>query len=368
MTLPAPDPATYLSPQARRLLRAALHPADAPDAWAAYAAHLSDGPIDEGEERLFPLVAANLPDTRDAAARAELLRAAVATAIRRRTAADRARDAAAELLDAVGIPRYWTKGSAIAGLYYDRPHHRTSMDVDAIVRWDDVSRLRDHLVAEGLPFKNDLNLKFGPARVTSSEISFALPGHTDVDVAWAPRMPFAFDPWLAERLWDRRTADAMPGPTWLLVEAIEHGLSVNVVAPIRWITDAAMLLRKAAIDWPFVARIADRYLLSTQLRFGLDVLEGVCPDLSDAIAWGRDALATVTPHPLEGDELYQRIAAEDGGVAWRVYRTSCLLLRSDDETFAGLARWGRPRHFLDSGVARAYVARAAELAPGKSMD
>lgn len=66
-----------------------------------------------------------------------------------------------------------------------------------------------------------------------------------------------------------------------LLHVCAHGLEVNQVPPIRWVADAMIVLRTAAIDWPRLVGQAERRRLTLKL--------------SDALSYLRRALAADIP-------------------------------------------------------------------------
>ncbi|AWB33061.1 nucleotidyltransferase family protein [Orrella marina] len=60
----------------------------------------------------------------------------------------------------------------------------------------------------------------------------------------------------------------------LLLHVIVHGLRTNVVAPLRWAADAAMVLQHDgdAIDWADLDQFAASIKLRARLYFGLTLL------------------------------------------------------------------------------------------------
>ncbi|MEO8531024.1 MAG: nucleotidyltransferase family protein, partial [Deltaproteobacteria bacterium] len=263
----------------------------------------------EGEFRLFPLVAHQMGDTADAEASIWLSEATGwATSRRRQIAA--AIDYVTPILLENQIPLIWTKGTALAATVYPSPNLRPSGDLDGLLHWDHLPRLA--ALAEKLGWTSYLGQQ-GPAaghRYRGSELSWKLPGGIALDVGWMPRRTFAFDPFVIEYVVAnaRRAPDqlAVADTTWLFIEAIEHGLSANPVWPIRWVVDALRLIEisGAQIDWEFIVDIAQRYKMQSLMLLGLETLSAFTNEIPDMVI---AALSRHQPTRLERDELSARL-------------------------------------------------------------
>ena len=68
-----------------------------------------------------------------------------------------------------------------------------------------------------------------------------------------------------------------PAPGPLLLHSLTHGLRSTRDAPLRWIADATMILRRAGdrIDWEEFWSVARRTAVEMRLAWGLECLEHV---------------------------------------------------------------------------------------------
>jgi hypothetical protein len=68
-----------------------------------------------------------------------------------------------------------------------------------------------------------------------------------------------------------------PSPSFMLLHIIAHGLRPNALSPLRWVADAAMLLRHEAtrIDWPMIRHWAKRLHVAHRITQGLCYLQTV---------------------------------------------------------------------------------------------
>lgn len=368
------------------LVRAILDPYGAAGHWAAYAESLhpegsGHPPPNEGEARLFPLVAARLAAERGGALEGVAQSGRLKTSLRwariRQSLALRTRTQIAERLAGAGIPALWTKGTALAASVYRPDEPRVSMDVDVILQWPDVERVA--ALAEAAGWVPKLAMPSFDARglIAGTELSFAIPDLVEVDFSWQPRMPFAFDPALRDWLWARYDP-AVPvqpaDPTWLLLETLEHGLVGNGVSPIRWVVDAVLLIRRAGagIDWTALEGFAARY------RLVLPVLEGLRTVCAFGGAVPEGTLARLAAHPVdpfEEAEFTARIGETDISRNYRIASSYNLLLRAGDGDLAllspslapvnviGVELRARLERRIDLAAAPAQGARAPADAP-----
>lgn len=274
-----------------------------PTDWDRYVEALGYGFPNEGEFRLFPLVQSNL------GAGFEGGRAAWFADQNQRSMNAASRNAGAQqdvkmVLNDHGIRARWTKGTALADEHYDRREDRPSGDIDLIVHFDDVFALTAAMIDAGWkkkpgPTRADQHTRFSGHGIT-------LEGHdgAEIDMVWSPRLSFAYDPWVAEWLFSEGPDITNVNPTWLLIEAIDHGLSANRVWPIRWVVDALKLLEHPnQIEWDTLLYTAERYHLRTILLAGLETIN----DFSGAIpATVIKGLCDLPANRLHEDELVAR--------------------------------------------------------------
>lgn len=351
------------------LIRAILAPDAVAGHWAAYAACLGSDRPNEGEARLFPLVARNLAGRLGGVAMAERLQKSLAWARIRQTLSSRARAQIAERLGAAGIPLLWTKGTALTAAVYAPEEPRISMDVDVILRWPDVERVTALADAAGWVPKLAPPSFDESGALSGTELSYSIPGLVEVDFSWQPRMPFAFDPTLRDWLWGRRDpalAAQSADPTWLLLETLEHGLVANAVSPIRWVVDAVLLIRRcgSSIDWEMLADFAFRYRLVLPVRRGLETVRQYGADVPSHI---RDRLEAHEPSPVETAEFDARTSISDINRNHQIASANNLLLRAGDGQLALLNPTLAPVSVLGLDLRARLERRLEQLDPGQAQ-
>lgn len=194
-------------------------------------------------------------------------------------------------LDAVAdlpMPYLVLKGTALQTLVYGNdPATRPSDDVDILVHPRDREQALRHLLRSGfelevdLPLETYLHLRKGANLV---RVGVAVDLHWNI-FYWSA------DPLLIDRMFERaveidyrgRPLRSL-GPTDTLLHTVIHGFGINTVPPIRWVLDAALLIRSGQIDWTLFETevIASGWgrATSMQLRiladvFGVEVPIGV---------------------------------------------------------------------------------------------
>lgn len=190
-------------------------------------------------------------------------------------------------LDAVAdLPEQFLvlKGTALQTLGYGNdPATRPSDDVDILVSPRARERALRHLLRAGfqlevpLPLESSLNLRKG-ASLYRNGIA--------IDLHWNI-LPWVSDPQLIDRMFQRSITLDYRGrelhslcATDTLLHTLTHGWGKNRVPPIRWVLDAAQLIRLQEIDWElFVAearasgwaRVASAQLGLLSTDFGVAV-------------------------------------------------------------------------------------------------
>jgi hypothetical protein len=285
-----PDPAQVL------LLKAGLDEGEAAlDAFERWAAVTDlDGHLDGGSFRLLPLVYANLSRAgcghplmgrlrgvyRHSWCEAQARRVVVAEAVERLTSR--------------GVPVLVTKGLALAEDYYESPALRPMSDMDFTVTPD---RAREAMAAlrEGgwAPqiYRNWVGRE-ADMMVLISQVICRHETRGEIDLHWRTLAEVSGDE-VDERFWAGARAFSLggrdvlrPSPTDLLFHVVVHGMRYNKMPPLRWIADAAMILRRdgPVIDWADMMAFARRVRVSYRLALGLaylrDTLGADIPDLA----------------------------------------------------------------------------------------
>jgi len=333
------SPGTLPVGRLEHLVRAATDAQNTSIHWANYIAAMGHGFPNEGEFRLFPLVAHHLGDIDSVEAQVWLREASAwAKAQSVRTLAAQAY--VTPLLQQRDCTVIWTKGTALAQRLYPDPALRPSGDLDAICHWNDLPPLLALAKDQAWPLKVGQRVLKPHHRYLSKELSWQLPSGINIDVCWKPRLPFAFDPFLIDHL--RAQAKRQPScasfadPNWLLLETIEHGLTANRVAAIRWVVDAIRLIDQQddALDWDLIIAIARRYRLQTMMHFGLSV---VTPFTTALPAHVLPTLARHAEGALAVDEIETRGKLRVSRQGYTVSRHYTLVQRAPDALYRRFA-------------------------------
>jgi len=276
----------------RLLLRAAL--LGGPDALAAWQHSMRDGDLDRldaGSFRLLPLLYRSLER---AGLRRHPLMGKLKGVYRLAWYANqlRLRDAAVVggELARRGIEPMLLKGAALTLLHYQDHGVRPMDDVDVLVRtgqWQSaVTALGDLGWSPRVPVT--------PARVAASHgVEFSDARGQRIDLHWH-LLPDHCWPGADDEYWEHATTSALHGVPVAVLDATDqlfhtcaHGVKWEHVPPLRWIADAAVILRDPSveIDWE---RLVD---LAVRRRFVLP--------LRDALTYLASALhVPVPPHAL----------------------------------------------------------------------
>ncbi|HSI08091.1 MAG TPA: nucleotidyltransferase family protein [Rariglobus sp.] len=151
------------------------------------------------------------------------------------------------MLAATGIPVVAMKGIPLAAFYYEDIGVRPMADVDLLVRRSDAKAAVECLLSYGylltLPFKEE-------QVATKGGRTFFKEGATEVDLHWSVLHDFNVA-WSDEALWagtQTRTFDGMTVRFLRIEDQIlhlcSHGMRYDVVSPLRWLADVAMVLRR----------------------------------------------------------------------------------------------------------------------------
>jgi len=207
----------------------------------------------------------------------------------------RLRDAAPVLaeLRGRGIAAMLLKGAALTLGYYRDVGLRPMDDVDVLVRADQARPAADALHALGWRPAVPVTAR----RVAASHaVEFADARGQRIDLHWH-LSPDACWPGIDDAFWGRARATALHGvgvavldPTDQLFHTCAHGVRWEPVSPVRWVADAAVILREASadIDWDRLVGLAERLRLVLPARDALAYLArtlglAVPPGVLDAL-------------------------------------------------------------------------------------
>jgi hypothetical protein len=262
------------TPQQRLLLRAALEDGEtAKDAWQAWRASVDLLQADPGSRRLLPLVYHNLRqhlagDPAEPTLRAHYRRGA----LKNQAAMQEMGGLLAELHRA-GVPTLVLKGAALATRYYPAPGARPMDDIDVLVPTAEAERAIERLKALGWtpallrihPKHQFTARQATPMRSQHGRV-FDLHWHvlreschTQADDAfWAHAVPIEIG----------RTVTRALGPADQLLHVCVHGARWAPLPPVRWVTDAMLVMRRANqnIDWDHLLGQARRLRVTLPMR------------------------------------------------------------------------------------------------------
>lgn len=204
---------------------------------------------------------------------------------------------AIRLLEENGISTLMLKGVPLAALFYRDVALRPMQDIDVLVperqalaalglmqsngwarkgaRWPRTSgglfkvqnalpRMEERLL---LAFQNSVNLSDSENR--------------EIDLHWNV-LHFASSPGADQAFWESSIPFTFEGiatrtlcATDHLLHACAHGLIWNDVPPVRWVADAAAIMRTSAIDWHRLVRLTAKLHVAVPLSDGLHYLRSV---------------------------------------------------------------------------------------------
>jgi hypothetical protein len=185
------------------------------------------------------------------------------------------------LLHEAGIPTMLTKGLPLGLDYYDNLALRPMGDIDVVVpreRARDAIELLDKAGWMRGATARDDDLEFHHA------MQFFRPGGGEIDLHWSVLLECQSQ-LTNDEFWARARPLQVEGITTLQLEqsdqlfhTVIHGVHWNEMPAIRWIADAAMILRRTdrPVDWDRVIELGRREKLSQRLRMGLDYLLNEC--------------------------------------------------------------------------------------------
>ncbi len=332
------QPGIFPEGRLHHLVLAACGEGDAQSAWHAYAEALGDGFPNEGELRVFPLIASRLDGDVSQQPLAKYLESARRWARMQAMLNQQLSGQIGALFQGEGIPLMWTKGAALVARTDQRADLRPSADIDALFRWEDVDRILE--LAEGEGWKPRLGLMKNKARAryANTELSYDIGARGELDLQWRPRMAFTYDTEIQPWLWqdparhEDETGTPYASDTWLLIEILDHGLNANEVHPIRWVIDAVRLLewQHERIDWEMFVKIVTRNKLHHSFLIGLQTVAKYSPHIPQSVL---DQLKNIRVTYLDKEELKARLSAENLAKAYNAQQSLNRLRREPSKMY-----------------------------------
>ena len=244
----------------RLLLRACLLQGEkAQIAWNDWRALSSIDLVDAGSFRLMPLLYANLTANRIETTEVHRLKGLYRYFWIRHQQLVHFSLPAVKSLNESGIPIMLIKGAALNITAYAGKALRPMADIDVLVPHNRALEAIDKIESLGWTsrFRNQYRLV-----EVAHACHFVGPGNTELDLHW--HLLHSDCSPLADRgFWDRSIPHVwngvpirVPSTEDQLLHACEHGARYNLVPPLRWLSDATLLInqRCGGIDWECLAR------------------------------------------------------------------------------------------------------------------
>lgn len=226
----------------------------------------------------------------------------------------RGAEVALGVLNKAGIPVMVSKGLALVGRYYASPALRPMSDCDIYIPRAEIEaactvlgkagwRVTDPRAQAGT---RDMVVLF-PAMVLWHD------EWRELDLHWSLMSGLTM-PRIIDRFWARAsphqfgTSRALvPAPDDLLLHVVAHGMSSNILPPLRWIVDAATIVARHSetIDWPALRQFARQNWAGSRLARGLALVRSLC-DVPIP-----DYMTVDQPHLLE--RLEKRVILDNPG-------------------------------------------------------
>lgn len=332
------QPGIFPEGRLHHLVLAACGDGDPQTAWRAYTEALAEAFPNEGELRLFSLIADRLGGDLSAHPLSKYLQSARRWARMQAMLNQQLSTQIGSLFKAEGIPLMWTKGTALVSRTDERRDLRPSADLDALFRWEDVEKILELSEAKAWTPRLGLMKNRARARTTNTELSFDIGARGELDLQWRPRMLFTYDTQIQHWLWQDSagTEDAsgtlIANDTWLMIETLDHGLNANDVYPIRWIVDAVRLLqwRHMSIDWEMFVDIVMRNKLHHSFHLGLQTVALYSPHVPQFVL---DTLGKARVNYLDREELNVRLRAKSLDISYVSQHALNKLRREPSKTY-----------------------------------
>lgn len=181
------------------------------------------------------------------------------------------------MLNEHGIETVVIKGIPLSLTYYPNETLRPMADIDIVVRHGQAAAAIRLLESAGWargPTSRDENLQYHHA------MQFFWPAGGELDLHWHFLTECRSDA-ANEHFWRNSTPldvkgvkTRQLGHTDMFIHTVIHGIRWNLEPPIRWIADAAMILRRAddQLDWTQLLAFANQEKLNYRMRLGLSYL------------------------------------------------------------------------------------------------
>jgi len=262
------------------LLQAALWSGDdAVAAWSEWTSRvdLMEDHVDEGSFRLLPLVYRNLERLRLGGPLIARLKGIYRYSWAKNIALFNRSQSVLQNLHAAGINTIVLKGVALSLLYYRDRGTRPMSDIDILVPTRDAEKSLKCLTDQGwrkfdMREDGDLRYHWAATLVNGTDQQVDLHWHALHECVYAEA---------DDDFWDGAVPLEMSGfttralnPADNLLHVISHGIHYNIVSPIRWATDAAVIIRSSPneLSWDRLLAQARKRKLVLRVGTGLGYL------------------------------------------------------------------------------------------------
>ncbi len=190
----------------------------------------------------------------------------------------------AQILAARDVPVMALKGTPLAVACYEDLGLRPMSDIDFLVPTAKAATAVDALEAAGYsakPGEEPVRRRVGIVTSLHHGAGFLDAEGRECDLHWHMLNDCLTED-DDEPFWSRARSHEIqgvpvlfPAPEDLLLHVCAHGMRANGFPPIRWVADAAVVLRSGGVDWDVFLGEAERRLLGPVLRLALRTLDGI---------------------------------------------------------------------------------------------
>jgi len=299
------------------LLQAALGDSEtARRAWLEWRENYSLETLEYGSRRLLPLVYQNLRELGVEDALLPRLKQAHRETFRDNQLLFREIEQTIKILETACVRTLLLKGAALSSRYYASTALRPMSDVDLMIERANVLEAVEILEKNGWRIAQK-NLPL--IMQTDHSCQFNNTDGRELDLHWN----LLTDCWNAHKnqiFWDSAVELQFGGAKTLALSATDqlfhvccHGARGNQTAPIRWITDATMILRAAAeIDWQRIIDLAHERRFNLALFLSLKYLKD-----NFAAPVPQDFLQKIATAPVSDlERVVFRLSSEEFDKPW----------------------------------------------------
>jgi len=343
------DPGRLPSAEQLLLIKAALQPG--PEGHAARTTWLANADIDrlgKASGRLLPLLYERLKNEGVDHPLLPMLKGVKRHAWYYNQMLFRRAGEAIRALEQAGIEAMLIKGAAMAIEYYRDWGLRPMDDVDVLVRYNDASAAIQLLLSRGWKSSDpwfEQNGYSGLTRKYEHAMHFPHSSGQALDLHWN-LLKFCIGPKQDDDFWSASRGTSFEGlpfrildPADQLLHILVHGSPFEMLAPIRWIPDAVILIRATSgLDWERFTFQARKRRLTLEIDGALEYLQSCFCDLLPS-----DLLDAVHRIPVSGFEKleYSGILRPVTGVIEATFSHLCRYWRISE----GSSPWKLARSF-----------------------